>query len=178
MSSPIPISKFLVIFALSLFIMLALACSQQTGSGRNRVGTADDGHGLHVVNNARLRGIMEELRRLDLERLSNEAALGRPAASDKLESVARAAASLAADARVIPIVYKNLEMSPESRRVFDETAAKLQVECDDLRMLARSHQPKGIKARLSAIVQTCNDCHASFRGPQMARLPAVPNPMS
>jgi len=141
-------------------------CTQPATNDHGKLAKADDGHGLHTVNNARLRLLMDELKRLDFERMSADLDAGRK--PEAVDEAADCAVSLAADARMIPQVYKNLEMNAESRRVFDQLAVKLQEQCLGLRELARNRQFGAMRARLNDIITTCNTCHASFRGPNVA----------
>lgn len=155
-----------------LGIMLAMgviSCSQQANAPLTHLDSRDEdaGHGLHEVNNARLREIMHGLSALEMERLQADAAGGADTDA-RVKRVAHAAAQLAADARAMPAAFKDLEMNAESRRVFDNLAVRLQTQCGELEQLARARKTAELKGKMNEITQTCNACHASFRGPQMA----------
>ncbi len=160
-----------MILAMPVVILLIgyVACSQQSDkpaahlTGRDE----DPGHGLHEVNNARLREIMHGLSSLEMERLQADAA-GGANTDERVERVAHAASQLAEDARAMPYVFRDLSMSSESRRVFDNLAKQLRSQCIELEQLARSGKTAALKGKMNEITNTCNSCHASFRGPQMA----------
>jgi len=171
-------SFILVGFGLVSLAWLALAaCSQHqsVASSAHRETDADEGHGLHVVNSERLRLIMKQLRALDLEAICREMEVGRQP-DRRIEEVAEMASALASDARLIPALFKDTEMTSESRRVFDQLAARLQNQASQLGDLARSQNARRIQSKLDELVQTCNECHQSFRGPTIAMLlrPASP----
>lgn len=164
--------------AVLCFIALAggyIACSQEHDKhGTHLEGRDEDqGHGLHTVDNARLREIMHGLTALEMERLQADAAAGVDT-GQRIERLARDAARLADDARLLPYSYRHMNMNAESRRVFDNLAVQLRTQCEDLERLARGRKTDLLKAKMNEIINTCNDCHASFRGPQMAigRFPA------
>ena len=150
-------------------------CAQQSQTSCEHLATADDGHGLHVVNNVRLRALMDELKGLDFEKISVDLAAGRHAGG--IDEAADSAVSLAADARMIPQVYKNLEMNDESRRVFDQLAVRLQKQCLQLREFALNRQIAGMQTKIKDIITTCNACHASIRGPTMTMIPEIEPPL-
>lgn len=127
----------------------------------------DSEHGLHVVHSDRLRTIMDELRALDLLGLTNDPEVEWHSGRDPVK-VAQIASELAGDARLIPTVYRGTEMTVESRRVFDELAATLERECRELGRLAAKDDRERMKAKVAEIVDTCNACHANFRGPVLA----------
>lgn len=127
---------------------------------------ADDQHGLHIVNSERLRAVMEELRELDLDRRARHADSGEM--PENMERVSRLAAALSKDARLIPHLFKNNEMSDESRRVFDRLATQMERQCLDLCEVSQRNDAAAVGTTLSEIIATCNACHASFRGPILA----------
>jgi len=149
-----------------------IACSQHEPAPVESLQSRelDDGHGLHLVDNPRLRVIMHGLSRLEIERLQADAAGAAVAADadERIERVARSAAELAADARVLPAAFKDMQMNAESRRVFDNMSRRLQEQCLELEQLARQRKTQALGAKMNEITHTCNECHASFRGPQMA----------
>ena len=147
------------------------ACAQPRNQPAH-LATTDEGHGLHTVANNRLRALMGDLCSLDFDRLSSELHAGKKPYRD-INDVAGTAAALASDARMIPRFYKGMEMSPESRRVFDQLAAKLHDECVDLGALARHRELSKMKAQIDRVVATCNSCHESFRGPKLAGMAPV-----
>lgn len=153
------------------FILLStyVACSQKSTPSDVHLESRDDdpGHGLHMVNSDRLREIMHGLSAVEMERLNADAS-GSGASQARIERVAQSAAQLADDARILPFTYKDLTMNAESRRVFDDLALRLRRHCLELEQLARSRQTRAMKPKMDEITRTCNDCHASFRGPQMA----------
>ena len=151
-------------------IMGYAACSQENDEPATHLEGRDEdtGHGLHAVDNARLREIMHGLSALEMERLHADAAgAGGPDTDARVERVARAAAQLASDARVLPAAFKDLEMNAESRRVFNNLALQLRTQCLELEQLARDRKTALLKSKMNEITNTCNQCHASFRGPQM-----------
>lgn len=127
----------------------------------------DSEHGLHVVHSERLRTIMDELRALNLLGLAQDPEVEWHSGRDPVK-VAQLASELASDARLIPTVYRGTEMTVESRRVFDELAATLERECRELGRLAAKDDRARMKAKVAEIVDTCNACHANFRGPVLA----------
>lgn len=147
------------------------ACSQKEPAPADRpAAAADDSHGLHMINNKRLRLIMDQFRALDLDAICRQMeAGGHP--DRRIEEVATMAADLASDARAIPMTFKNTEMNDESRRVFDRLAARLGTEATELGELARRQDARRIKGKLDELIHTCNECHSSFRGPTIAAAP-------
>src|SRR5436190_18624511 len=136
------------------FVCVALlagyvACSQEKDKPATHLESRDEdtGHGLHSVDNARLREIMHGLSALEIERLSADAA--NPDTDQRIERVARAAAQLAADARVLPAAFKDMEMNAESRRVFDNLAMQLRVQCGELEQLARGRKTALLKPKMN-----------------------------
>lgn len=161
----------LYIFLLVVMVGSYIACSQHDDAPIEHLADpdADDGHGLHAVNNARLREIMHGLSSLEMERLQADVDGGGGRDADaRIERVAHSAAQLAADARVMPTAFKEIQMNSESRRVFDELASRLERQCNELEQLARRRKTHAMKTKMNEITRTCNECHASFRGPQMA----------
>jgi cytochrome c556 len=110
---------------------------------------------------------MDELCRLDFDRLSAEMQAGMKPYRD-ISEVAVTAAILAADARMIPSVYKDAGLNEERRHAFDQLANKLHDETLELNELAKNNDLPKIRAQLNQVVATCNACHASFRGPKVA----------
>lgn len=172
-------TKISVISFLGLLVaVLCLAPSACNEQARESVPAQDSmapdsGHGLHVVQSTRLRSIMDELRALDLYGLSDEPEVTWHSGRDPVR-VARLAADLAGDARLIPSVYRGTEMTAESRRVFDDLAATLESECNELARIAAKDDRVRMKSKVSEIVDTCNACHASFRGPVLAKSGSEP----
>lgn len=156
-----------VVFPSALVIVLAAGTSCQQPTKHEHLANADEGHGLHMVNNVRLRVLMDELRALNFERTSDELTAGS-ADQSRIQRIAASASALAADARMIPITYRDLEMSAESRRVFDQQARQLHEQCRELESLARRSDAMQIRTQLDRIISTCNECHANFRGPRVA----------
>jgi len=144
-----------------------VACSQHEKQTHLDSRDDDPGHGLHEVNNARLREIMHGLSALEMERLQADAAGGADTGA-RVERVAHAAAQLASDARAMPAAFRDMKMNAESRRVFDNLALQLRTQCLELEQLARARKVDALKGKMNEITNTCNSCHASFRGPQMA----------
>lgn len=161
--------KHFIAAGVPILLTIYVACSQKTTQSDVHLESRDEdpGHGLHMVNNDRLREIMHGLTAIEMERLHADAADGR-ASQERIERVAQSAAHLAEDARILPFTYKDLAMNAESRRVFDELALRLRRHCLELEQLARTRQTRALKPKMDEITRTCNDCHASFRGPQMA----------
>ncbi len=126
----------------------------------------DEAHGLHVIRSNQLQKIMQDLRSLDFERLTREAEHGSIDA-DRVR-IAEHAASLADDARLIPRLFRDMELSDESQRVFDKLSMQLAEQCNELATLVRRNDFRGVKKKVEEIVTTCNACHTSFRGPTLA----------
>lgn len=143
----------------------AIACNQPAGSTA-KLADGDDGHGLHTVQNQRLADIMNELKALDFEGMARRASSG--GADARLVTAARHAADLAADARLMPHLFKSETFTDEHRRVFDHLAGRLQIQCLELRDAASARNVPATRAKLEQVIRTCNECHASFRGPSMA----------
>jgi cytochrome c556 len=141
-------------------------CSNGSTAPIASPGPPDDQHGLHIVNSERLRAVMEELRELDLDRRARRADSGEM--PENMERVSRLAAALSKDARLIPHLFKNNEMSDESRRVFDRLATQMERQCLDLVEVSERSDTTAVGTKLSEIIATCNACHASFRGPVLA----------
>ncbi|MEK6643311.1 MAG: cytochrome c [Planctomycetota bacterium] len=163
------VSRWLVVLVSVGLVLMALATACQKPASREHFATGDDGHGLHMLNNERLRLLMDELRGLDFEKVSGDLATGRQD-NGHIRKVAVAASALAADAQMIPLTYKNMDMSEESRRVFDHFSAQLREQCRELESMARKNDTTKIKGQLDRVISTCNACHANFRGPRMAML--------
>jgi Cytochrome C' len=163
------VSRWVVVLASFGLVMMALTTACQKPAPHEHLATADDAHGLHMLNNERLRLLMDELRGLDFEKISDDLSAGRHD-QGRIQKVAATATALAADAQMIPRTYKNLEMTEESRRVFDHYSARLREQCRELETLARRSDTMRIKAQLDRVISTCNACHANFRGPRMAML--------
>ncbi|MBI5764696.1 MAG: cytochrome c [Planctomycetes bacterium] len=161
-----------IVFPSVLAIVLAAGASCQQPAKHEHLATADEDHGLHMVNNVRLRVLMDELRALNFERTSDELAAGS-ADQSRIQRIAVSASALAADARMIPITYRDLEMSAEIRRVFDQQARQLHEHCRELESMARRADMAQIRKQLDQIISTCNECHANFRGPRVAALSVV-----
>ena len=106
MSSRI-VRGWFVVVASSCLTLMVLATACQKPAAHEHLATEDDGHGLHMLNNDRLRLLMDELRGLDFEKLSDDLASGRQD-KGRIQKVAVAASALAADAQMIPLTYKNL----------------------------------------------------------------------
>lgn len=148
-------------------VLLAIGtCSNGSTAPTAFPARADDEHGLHIVNSERLRAVMEELRELNLDRRAHRADTGEM--PENMERVSRLAAALSKDARLIPHLFKNNEMSDESRRVFDRLASQMERQCLDLGEVSLGNDAGAVGAKLSEIIATCNACHASFRGPMLA----------
>ena len=154
------------VFALTAFGLAA--CERKAETGREHSTTADAGYGLHTVNNIRLRTLMDELNTLDFDKISKDLAEGRDAGG--VDEVANYAVALAADARMIPQAYKNIELTDAGRRDFEKLAVTLQEQSLELSEFARTRQTAGMQAKIKDIISTCNGCHAIFRGPTMAGL--------
>jgi len=159
--------RSMLMLALAALIALgaAVACNQPAGSAA-KLADGDDGHGLHTVQNQRLADIMNELKALDFEGLAQRASSGGSDA--RLISAARHAADLATDARLMPHLFKSETFTSEHRRVFDHLAGRLQIQCLELRDAASANNAPATRAKLEQVIRTCNECHASFRGPSMA----------
>ncbi|GJQ26166.1 MAG: hypothetical protein HBSAPP02_11980 [Phycisphaerae bacterium] len=153
--------------ALAALMALAtpIACNQPAGSAA-RLDSEDEGHGLHTVQNQRLADIMNELKALDFEGMARRASSG--GADARLVAAARHAADLATDARLMPHLFKSETFTDEHRRVFDHLAGRLQIQCLELRDAASASNVPATRAKLEQVIRTCNECHASFRGPSMA----------
>ncbi len=161
--------RLLMAAGVAILLTSYVACSQKSTPSDVHLESRDEdpGHGLHTVNSDRLREIMHGLTAIEMERLHADASGGGPS-QDRIERVAQSAAQLAEDARILPFTYKDLTMNAESRRVFDDLALRLRRHCLELEQLARTRQTRALKPKMDEITRTCNDCHASFRGPQMA----------
>ncbi|OWY70062.1 hypothetical protein B7486_17315 [cyanobacterium TDX16] len=165
-------NRFTLILVLGIPVLALLlignwSCAERTADeGTVSPAPADDEHGLHVVNSERLRAVMEELRELNLDRRARRADTGEM--PENMERVSRLAAALSKDARLIPHLFRNNEMSDESRRVFDRLATQMERQCLDLVEVSQGNDTAAIGTKLSEIITTCNACHASFRGPILA----------
>lgn len=161
--------RFRSCLALALAALTALAtivaCNQPAGSSA-KLEDQDEGHGLHTVQNQRLADIMNELKALDFEGLARRASTG--GTDSRMVAAARHAADLATDARLMPHLFKSDTFTDEHRRVFDHLAGRLQIQCMELRDAASSNNAPATRAKLEQVIRTCNECHASFRGPSMA----------
>ena len=141
-------------------------CSDSSSAPTASPAPTDDGHGLHVVNNPRLHAIMEELRTLRFGERARQASRGK--LPEDMELTSELAAALARDARMIPQLFKETQMTDEGRRVFDNLAAKMTEQCRDLQQLSRNGDTRAVSQKLHDIITTCNACHSSFRGPVLA----------
>lgn len=119
---------------------------------------------------------MEQLKAIQVANIADDLKTGS-IDEQRIEEVSEIAGRLAGDARLIPQVYRNLELNDESQRVFDNLAAQMQEECRQLGNLARRHQTQAMQAKVNDIISTCNSCHASFRGPSVALAPQVETPL-
>lgn len=155
--------------ALSLIVLCVSACSQapSEASKKKTESITTDPHGLHVVNNQRLREIMQKLRAMNFDEIAREIDATGKLHRDVCE-VSSLATSLAADANAIPMIFREEEMSDESRRVLNVMSARLKVQALELGQAADRNDIPMIKLKLNEMISTCNDCHASFRAPLLA----------
>ena len=145
-----------------------LACTQPHDVDPDDHVAADtDEHGLHVVDNLRLRYLMEQLSGLRLDQMPDEALNDREY-DPEVARVAEMAEAMAEDARKMHAVIDDPDMTAESRRVFDKLASRMRDESRQLARAANRHDTPGMRRSLRAITATCNECHASFRGPHFA----------
>ncbi len=128
-----------------------------------------DEHGLHVLNHSRLADIMRDLKAMDFAAISEEISATSELSRDICD-VSRHAAALAADAHIIPILFEDHDMSPESRRVLNMMAARMHLQALELQDAADRGNVSLVRDRLDRMIQTCNDCHHSFRAPPVASL--------
>lgn len=156
----------LFLFPLLAGLLALGSCSDGSTETAASPALSDEGHGLHVVNSPRLRAIMEELRGLRLAEKAGQASRGR--LPEDMELAAELAAALARDARMIPQLFRDTQMTDESRRVFDNLASRMADQCIDLRNLTRGDDSQAVSRKLDEIITTCNACHSSFRGPMLA----------
>jgi len=133
----------------------------------DHVAADTDEHGLHVVDNLRLRYLMEQLSGLRLDQMPDEALNDREY-DPEVARVADMAEAMAEDARKLHAVLDDPDMTAESRRVFDKLASRMRDEARQLARAADRHDSPGMRKNLRAITATCNECHASFRGPHFA----------
>lgn len=127
-----------------------------------------DSHGLHIVNNNRLREIMRRLGDMKFDDMAIEMEGGGPVSRDVCE-LSKLAAELSSDAQVIPLLLKDMEMNDESRRVMNTLSGRLHEEATELKHFADANNVHMIKYKLDEMVATCNACHASFRAPAVAQ---------
>jgi len=162
--SPLALSVCVVIMAMVLLCIGS--CNRPVAQTTPVAARTEEGHGLHEVNNERLRTVMGQLASLDIDSLKREP--GDAAGSARITDVAQTAAMLACEARAIPTIYRDATMNDEARRVFNGLAARLESECGDLSRAAERRDAGGVHVAVQAIQTTCNECHASFRGIRVA----------
>ncbi|MBX3394004.1 MAG: cytochrome c [Phycisphaerae bacterium] len=134
---------------------------------RSDVAASDETHGLHVLDNDRLRTIMRRLSQMNFDEMEIEiektGALNRD-----IRDIASYATDLASDAAVVPIIFRNTEMNDEARRVLDEMSRRLHADAIALHDAAVEGSISLVKERLDQMIKTCNNCHATFRAPAVA----------
>ncbi len=168
----------LIAAALSITAVLFLpSCADPKGSATAPSASTSggvDSHGLHVLNNARLREIMRRLGGMDFDNMLLEIEAVGAVQRDICE-VSSLAAELAGDAKLIPILLKDVEMNEESHRVMRALSARLHDESLELKHYADVNDARMIKVKIDEMVATCNACHASFRAPAVAIRAAPPS---
>lgn len=165
----------LLMVLVALLFILAARCQQPDGTPAPTATPAPpsapaaqvDSHGLHALNHTRLQEIMRDLKRMDFAAISDEIAATGSLNRDICD-VSRHAAALAADAHVIPVIFADYDISPESRRVLNMLAARLHLQALELQEAADRNNAGLVRERLERMIQTCNDCHHSFRAPPVA----------
>jgi hypothetical protein len=168
-----PLKLLLYIILVIAFLWAANCQGPEKAPVENRAAAppaaspAVDSHGLHVLHQARLRDIMRDLQRMNFPAISEEIAATNELNRDICD-VSRHAAALAADAHVIPVIFEDHEMSPESRRVLNMLAARLHLQALELQEAADRSDVSLVRERLDRMIETCNDCHNSFRAPPVA----------
>lgn len=189
------------IFLTSLLVILSLpSCSQSNGevgkksncgcesaspaaeqpqaaTVRTNASAADEDHGLHMLDNDRLRVIMRRLSQMNFDEMATEIENSGSLNRD-IREIASYATELASDAAVVPIIFRNTEMNDESRRVLDEQSRQLHENAIALHDAAVEGNVSLVKERLDQMITTCNNCHATFRTPAVAAADRLQIPRS
>ncbi len=117
---------------------------------------------LHAVQDQELRGLMDRMNALMMERFmtEHEMDIERRRHADQ---IIEAAKSLAATAKILEQKLPGLGLNPDEQKAFRTLAEKLGQDAKTLQNQAENHAYSAISGKLHDMQSTCLACHTLFR---------------
>jgi len=150
------------------YFCLATACTPtQYESHRQSTRQTDPG-AEHALQSERLEEIMGDLgadflRIWPQEVQAERQADARRERERKFIEVESAARDLHQTSKRLPSLVADAELTPEDRQSFTQLSQKMAEQSIDLGRAAQDRDLDAVKATMSSLTATCNECHTRFR---------------